>query len=189
MKRGIIGLFMSIFLLLCRMIPVEAQDVYIPVPVENIFHRTELVTVKNILHTNDNSRWRKLLGLGLVLNVENPTIWSTSGDFFTLDQNPTVSLPTTLLQWQLESIGGSTEIKGGTILGFKSFYTNSQTWYDLSLGLLDLRNDYTNGAVAFTLKIPSSEFSSADFHAGDYSMDLTHNYASPGLLALLNPVI
>src|SRR5699024_6012738 len=112
MKRGIIGLFMSIFLLLCWMIPVEAQDIHIPVSVENIFHRTEWVTVKNILHTNDNSRWRKLLGLGLVLNVENPTIRSTSGNFFILDQDPAISLPTTVLQWQLESIGGSTEIKG-----------------------------------------------------------------------------
>lgn len=189
MKRGIIGLFMSIFLLLCRMIPVEAQDVHISVPAENIFHRTELVTIRNMLHTNGNEKWRKLLGLGLVLNVESPTIWSTSGNSFILDQNPAISLPTTLLQWQLESINGSMEIKGGTKPGFKSFHSTPQTWYDLSLRLLDLRNDYTNGAVTFTFKIPSSEFSSTNFHAGDYSMELTHNYAAPGFLELLNPVI
>src|SRR5699024_5792286 len=152
MKRGIIGLFMSIFLLLCRMIPVEAQDVYIPVLVENIFHRTELVTVKPILNTNDNRRWRKLLGLGLVINTESPTIWSTSDNFSTLDQDPAISLPPSVLQWQLESIGGSTEIKGGTIPGFKSFDTDPQTWYDLSLGLLSLGDDYTNGIVKFTFK-------------------------------------
>lgn len=181
-------IFMCVFLWACGTVYVPAQDIYLSIPAHNIFQRTEFNTVQNILNTNGNRKWRKLPGPDKAFSTESPAIRSVSGSSFT-QAGSNISLPASVLRWQLNSIGGNTSIKGGTVPGFKWFDTNAQSWYDLNPGLLSGEDDFTAGAVAFTFKIPSLEFSENVFVSGEYSMSVAHNYSGPGLLSLSDPII
>lgn len=173
--------FLSILVTMCGSLSMEAQDVFIDVPTYNIFNHTEFSTVKPVLNTDGNRVWRITRFFFIVIDVESPTVRSLANNF---TQNGTnFILPMPVLEWQLKTIGNSTSISGGNIPGFQSFSTNFKDWYTLSKNLIDLNvgNNYSNGDVAFTFRIPATKFTENTFHAGNYSAGITHNYIPRGI--------
>lgn len=161
--------FFVIFLFLVSSVSVSAQDVYISVPANNIFTRTEFSTVENIMNTGVHTNWRA--------GAINPKIWSNR-DYFLQTSNPSLTLPTSILHWRLESIGGAVP-RGGTWPGFKYFNTTHQTWYQPNTN-----SHYNPGPVAFTFKMPSDSFLSNSFTAGNYSLRIFQNYNTSGFYAI-----
>ena len=149
-----------------------AQDVYISIPANTIFNRTELTTVQNVLNTGTYTSWR-------VLPATDPKIWSVTGNSFLHTTLTGVSLPTNVLHWRLASIGGSIPpFRSGDVWPVYKWFKNNdqQTWYE-PITTLGYR---TPGNVAFTFKVPSDKFAINAFHAGNYSLGVTHNYGPSG---------
>lgn len=172
-----VGFFLAV--LFCST-SVRAQDVYIEIPINNIFNRTEFSTVKNILNTGSHTSWRtNFIGLDVV----DPTIKSTSGDYFTHTTLLSIVLPTDILRWRLVSIGGRIPpFRLGDVWPiYKWFNTDEQTWYQ-PLTTLGYR---TSGNVAFNFNIPKEKFTINAFHVGNYSLDVTHNYIENGYHAIV----
>lgn len=149
----------------------KAQDVYISVPANNIFNRTEFTTTKNILNTGNNTNWR----IGFFAPIW-PEIRSTSGNNFSHSTLSNVLLPTDVLHWRLASIGGEyPPFRSGDTWPFYKWFTSSdQTWYEPR----SVIGGYTAGNVAFNFKIPSNKYINNIFYAGNYSIGVTHNYGS-----------
>ena len=147
---------------------ITAQDVVINVPSQNIFTRSEFMVVKTVMNTQGSSHWRA--------GTINPSVRSISGNNFNHRTTPQVTLPTTVLHWQLASIGGETApLKSGDRLpGFKWFTTSDQTWYLPAFRFFG--NDYSPGNIDFRFKMPAEVFSTNAFYAGNYSLEVTHNY-------------
>ena len=156
---------------------VEAQNVTIEIPAENIFHQTEFMTERNVLNTRNHSNWR----LGFFTSI-NPTIRSISGDKFLYSGIPNIYLPTSVLHWRLASIGGKKPPfrSGDKWPDFKWFMPHEQTWYEPA----GTSGGYNPGNVAFTFKIPSNELRNNAFRAGNYTLGITHNYGSSGLYTI-----
>lgn len=154
----------------------KAQDVIIEVPATNIFNRTELNTVKNVLNTGSNKRWR----IGLFAPID-PTIRSTSGLNFQHTTITTAFMPTSILTWRLHSIGGESPKfhNQDNWPDFKWFTPNNQTWYEPKD--TGSSSKYTPGNVVFNFRIPSDKYTSNVFRAGNYTLGVTHNYDSSGL--------
>lgn len=153
--------------------PVKAQDVNIVVPAQNIYNRSKITTVQTVMNTQGSSHWRA--------GAINPTIRSISGNNFIHRTLPRVFLPTSVLHWRLANIGGELPpFHGGDKWpGYKWFTTSNQTWYHPTIF-----STYTAGNIDFTFVIPSSEFANNAYHAGNYSIELTHNYGRSGFYSI-----
>jgi hypothetical protein len=173
--RTYIGFFLVV--LFCST-SVKAQDVYIDIPASNIFNRTEFITNQNVLNTGTHTSWRTpFIGLAVL----DPTIKSTSGNNFTHTTLP-VFLSTNILHWRLASIGGHIPpFRLGDVWPvYKWFITSEQTWYQ-PITTLGYR---TPGNVVFTFKVPSEKFTVNSYHAGNYSLGVTHNYGTSSYYAI-----
>lgn len=167
--------------MICYSISMKAQDVYIPVPANNIFNRTELNTVQNILNTRNHENWR----IGWFAPIW-PEIQSTSGDNFGHRTIVGATIPTTVLLWQLKSIGGQlAPFRNGDNwpMPYKWFSSSSQYWYQPR----STNGGYNAGNVAFNFKIPSDKYLGYAYHAGEYSIGITHNYGSSGYTIEFTP--
>lgn len=169
--------FIGILILMCFPVSTKAQ-VIIDVPATNIFNWTELMTVKPILEaTGFNRNWR--------VGGTNATIWSTSGTNFDTTPPTSKSIPTHVLHWQLFDIGGVNPpymTRDIWPIPFKWFTSSEQSWYE---PYNYQGGDKGRGDIRFTFKIPSSKFSQNAFYAGEYAIDVTHNYTPQFLIAIV----
>lgn len=168
--------FIIIFLaMICCPISMKAQDVYISIPVNNIFSRTEFSTVKNVLNTKTHRNWR-------AFPARDPKIWAVNRDYFSHTSLSGISLPTSVLHWQLASIGGRPPVfySGDVLPPFKWFNTSEQTWYEPVFST----QGHGGGDVAFNFKVPAERFLNNAFIAGEYSLAVTHNYGSHWLYVI-----
>lgn len=174
MKNNLKYLFASLFLLGGIAI-VSAQDVYIQLPTYNLFNRSEYVRVESIMNTQGNKSWRALPG-------KNPHIRSVSGDYFKLESNENITLPTSILRWRLAKIGGEHPPyqSGDTWPGYKWFNSSYQTWYQP----YSSAGRYSSGDIEFTFKIPPSEMANNAFYAGKYKIDVEQDYGRSGWYAI-----
>ncbi|HLS30053.1 MAG TPA: hypothetical protein VK021_04295 [Flavobacteriaceae bacterium] len=153
---------------------VKAQDVNITVPAQHIFNHTEFTTVKTVMHTGSRINWNYSL---ILLVVKTPTFRSISGNNFIQEVSPEFDLPSTVLQWQLASIGGALPpfgVLSGSLPGFKHFTSSKQNWYNPPL--TPLLTGFPRGEIKFTFKIPSNKFANNIYHVGDYSIKIDQNY-------------
>lgn len=169
MRAFLIG----IFTVLCGSAATKAQDVYLSVPENNIFNRSEFTSVPTRVMTNANRTNWDYAFLGLLPTA--PTFTSVSGPTFT-HSSSSLTLPSSTLLWQLESMGGQLPSIGlsGYLPGFQSFSTSAIKWFEppsTSLG-----GGFNRGNINFTFKIPAAQFTANAFRAGNYSMDITQNY-------------
>lgn len=169
MRAFLIG----IFTVCCGSTFTKAQDVYLSVPDTNIFNRSEFTSVPTRVMTNANRTNWDYAFLGLLPTA--PTFTSVSGPTFT-HSSSSLTLPSSTLLWQLESMGGQLPYTGlsGYLPGFQSFSTSAVKWFEppsISIG-----GGFNRGNINFTFKIPASQFSANAFRAGNYSMDITQNY-------------
>lgn len=150
-----------------------AQDVYINIPTSSLFNRSEIIAVHNVMNTQGNKSWR--------VSGVNPQVRSNSGDFFKHVQLPNTSLPTSVLQWQLASIGGEVPpFKNSDVLpGYKWFISSYQTWYQPNGTARG-----NSGAVAFRFKVPSAAMESNAFLAGNYKIQVEQDYGRSGWYAI-----
>src|SRR5690606_9973178 len=92
-----------IFTVFCGCNVMKAQDVYLTVPENNIFNRTEFTSAPTRVMTNANrTNWD--YGFFLIGPIA-PTFTSLSGPTFT-HSSSSFTLPSSTLLWQLESMGG-----------------------------------------------------------------------------------
>ncbi|QWT86282.1 MULTISPECIES: hypothetical protein [unclassified Chryseobacterium] len=169
MRSFLIGIFTVLF----GAAVTKAQDVYLSVPENNIFNRSEFTSVPTRVMTNANRTNWDYAFLGLLPTA--PTFTSVSGPNFT-HSSSSLTLPGSALLWQLESMGGQMPSTGfsGYLPGFQSFSTSAVRWFEppsISLG-----GGFNRGNINFIFKIPASQFSANAFRAGNYSMDITQNY-------------
>ncbi|MFS4429581.1 hypothetical protein [Chryseobacterium sp. S90] len=169
MRAFLIGVF-TVF---CGSTVAKAQDIYLSIPENNIFNRSEFTSVPTRVMTNANRTNWDYAFLGLLPTA--PTFTSVSGPTFTHSSSSS-TLPSSTLLWQLESMGGQLPYTGltGYLPGFQSFSTSAIRWFEppsLSIG-----GGFNRGNINFTFKIPASQFTANAFRAGNYSMDITQNY-------------
>ncbi len=169
MRAFLIG----IFTMFCGSAATKAQDIYLSIPENNIFNRSEFNSVPTRVMTNANRTNWDYAFLGLLPTA--PTFTSVSGPTFTHSSSSS-TLPSSTLLWQLESMGGQLPYTGltGYLPGFQSFSTSAIRWFEppsLSIG-----GGFNRGNINFTFKIPASQFTANAFRAGNYSMDITQNY-------------
>ncbi|MDR6465326.1 hypothetical protein [Chryseobacterium sediminis] len=169
MRAFLIGVF-TVF---CGSTVAKAQDIYLSIPENNIFNRSEVNSVPTRVMTNANRTNWDYAFLGLLPTA--PTFTSVSGPTFTHSSSSS-TLPSSTLLWQLESMGGQLPYTGltGYLPGFQSFSTSAIRWFEppsLSIG-----GGFNRGNINFTFKIPASQFTANAFRAGNYSMDITQNY-------------
>ncbi|WP_426479171.1 hypothetical protein ACP3T3_06890 [Chryseobacterium sp. CBSDS_008] len=169
MRAFLIGIF-TVF---CGSAALKAQDVYLSVPDNNIFNRTEFTSVPTRVMTNANRTNWDYNFLGLFPTA--PTFTSVSGPTFT-HSSSSLTLPGSALLWQLESMGGQLPYTGlsGYLPGFQSFSTSAVKWFEPPS--ISLAGGFNRGNINFTFKIPASQFTANAFRAGNYSMDITQNY-------------
>ncbi|REC44286.1 hypothetical protein [Chryseobacterium sp. 5_R23647] len=169
MRSFLIG----IFTVYCGSTVTKAQDVYLSIPENNIFNRTEFTSVPTRLMNTNRTNWDYgFFGIGPVA----PTFTSTSGPSFTHSSTSLFTLPNSVLLWQLESMGGQLPSVGfsGSLPGYQSFSTSALKWFEpptTSFG-----GGFNRGNINFTFKIPASQFNANAFRSGSYSMDITQNY-------------
>ena len=171
--KTFIGFLIGIFLMVFGITSVKGQDVYITIPESNIFNRTEFNMVKTVMNTGNRSNWDyAFFGFG----VKKPTFISTSGETFKHNSLSGVFLPSSVLLWQLDSMGGRSPSTGiyGSIPGFKSFSNSNQNWIEPPLSALG--GGFSRGNIDFNFKIPASEYGNRIYYAGQYSINVNQNY-------------
>jgi len=170
MKAFLIGIF-TVF---CGSTVTKAQDVYLSIPENNIFNRSEFTSVPTRVMMNTNRTNWDYAFLGLIPTA--PTFTSVSGPTFT-HSSSSFTLPSSTLLWQLESMGGQLPSTGlsGYLPGFQSFSTSAIKWFEPPASLI-FGGGFYRGNINFTFKIPASQFTANAFRAGNYSMDITQNY-------------
>jgi len=170
MRAFLIG----IFIVFCGSTVTKAQDVYLSVPENNIFNRSEFTSVPTRVMMNTNRTNWDYAFLGLIPTA--PTFTSVSGPTFT-HSSSSFTLPSSTLLWQLESMGGQLPSTGlsGYLPGFQSFSTSAIKWFEPPASLI-FGGGFYRGNINFTFKIPASQFTTNAFRAGNYSMDITQNY-------------
>lgn len=163
----------EIFIMLFGSSVMNAQDVYLSIPENNIFNRTEFTSVPTRLMTNANRTNWDYTFFGFLPTA--PTFTSTSGPTFT-HSSSLFTLPSSVLLWQLESMGGQLPSTGlsGSLPGFQFFSTSSIKWFEPPSS--SFGGGFSRGNINFTFKIPASQFTANAFRAGNYSMDITQNY-------------
>lgn len=146
----------------------KAQDVNIMIPAENIFNHTEFTTVQTVMNTQGNTKW-KPSGI-------NASVRSIGMEYFSHTSLLDVYLPTSVLHWQLKSIGGvlAPFRKQEVLPNFKWFTSSSQNWYEPH----STAGFFSSGSINFTFKIPANQLEMYTYHAGNYSIQITHNYGS-----------
>lgn len=169
MKSFLIG----IFTICCGSTVTKAQDVYLSIPENNIFNRSEFTSVPTRVMTNPNRTNWDYTFFGLLPIA--PTFNSVSGPNFT-HSSSSFTLPSSTLLWQLESMGGQLPSVGlsGSLPGYQSFSTSALRWFEpptTSFG-----GGFNRGNINFTFKIPAAQFAANMYRAGSYSMDITQNY-------------
>lgn len=160
----------SFFILITTFCGVEsiakAQDVIISIPEDNIFNRTEFISAPiTLMYNTTRTGWDYIF----IFFPVSPTFRSTSGASF-IHNTSSFSLPTSVLQWRLHSMGGQLP-NGGSIPEFKSFNTSDEPWYNSSF-----LGSFRTGNINFTFKIPPDQISSNTFRAGNYAMTMSQNY-------------
>ncbi|WP_294285710.1 hypothetical protein [uncultured Chryseobacterium sp.] len=164
----------GIFILCLGSTVLKAQDVYLTIPENNIFNRSEFTSVPTRVMVNANrTNWDyTFFGLGPIA----PTFTSSSGPNFTHSSSSS-TLPGSTLLWQLESMGGQLPATGlsGSLPGFQSFSTSAVKWFEPPGSIL-FGGGFNRGNINFTFKIPAAQFSANAFRAGNYSMDIFQNY-------------
>ncbi|MEG1591517.1 hypothetical protein [Chryseobacterium sp.] len=169
MRSFLIG----IFTICCGLTVTKAQDVYLSIPENNIFNRSEFTSVPTRVMTNPNRTNWDYTFFGLLPIA--PTFNSVSGPNFT-HSSSSFTLPSSTLLWQLESMGGQLPSTGlsGSLPGYQSFSTSALRWFEpptTSFG-----GGFNRGNINFTFKIPASQFAANLYRSGSYSMDITQNY-------------
>ena len=173
MKIGT-GFFVSFLILLCGFISMKAQDVNIIVPAADIFNRTEFITVQRVMNTQGHKWWEwDYLPRGAVY----PTVRALTSSTFSQLAKPGITLPASILQWRLATIGGkSPPFKSGDIWpGFKSFGLSSLTWFEPIVW----NEQYPPGDINFTFKISAENFKNNLIRDGIYAMNISQNYGTP----------
>ncbi|AZA73519.1 hypothetical protein [Chryseobacterium indoltheticum] len=168
MRAFIIG----IFTVCCGSTATKAQDVYLSIPENNIFNRSEFTSLPTRVMNTNRTNWDyNFFGFAPTA----PTFNSTSGPTFTHSSSSS-SLPSSVLLWQLESMGGQLPSTGyfGYLPGFQSFSTSAVKWFEPSVSTLG--GGFNRGNINFTFKIPAAQFAANIFRAGNYSMDISQNY-------------
>lgn len=168
--------FLAVLFLLGGIQFTGAQDVYIDIPAATIFNRSEYNTVQNVMNTNGNTSWKFF--------SPAPNIKSNSGNFFKHTALAATSLPTTVLQWQLSSIGGQiAPFRNGDVLPNYKWFSNSyQNWYQPAFG-----STFRSGPIAFNFRIPSNEMEVNAFHAGSYNLQLSQDYGPSWFFSGFSP--
>lgn len=149
----------------------KAQDVYLTIPETNIVNRTEFTSVPTrVMGNTSRTNWDYNFG---IFGPIAPTFTSTSGPNFTHSSSGT--LPSSVLLWQLESMGGQLPSTGflGSLPGFQSFSTGAVRWFEPPSSLA---GGFNRGNINFTFKIPGAQFAANTFRAGNYTMDISQNY-------------
>mgnify|MGYP000911688568 CR=1 FL=1 len=151
-----------IFTVLCGSTAIKAQDIYLSVPENNIFNRSEFTSVPTRVMTNANRTNWDYAFLGLLPTA--PTFTSVSGPTFT-HSSSSLTLPSSTLLWQLESMGGQMPSTGisGYLPGFQSFSTSAVKWFEppsISIG-----GGFNRGNINFTFKIPAAQFAANTYRA------------------------
>jgi len=163
-----------IFTVFCGSAFTNAQDVYLTIPENNIFNRSEFTSVPTRVMVNAyRTNWDyAFFGLAPIA----PTFTSVSGPAFTHSSSSS-TLPSSALLWQLESMGGQLPSTGysGSLPGFQSFSTSAVRWFEPP-GSIIFGGGFNKGNINFTFKIPAAQFAANTFRAGNYSMDITQNY-------------
>lgn len=164
----------GIFTVFCGLTVAKAQDVYLSVPENNIFNRTEFTSLPTRVMVNPNrTNWDyTFFGLAPIA----PTFTSVSGPTFT-HASSSFTLPSSTLLWQLESMGGQLPSTGfsGSLPGFQSFSTSAVRWFEPP-GSVIFGGGFNKGNINFTFKIPGAQFAANAYRAGNYSMDILQNY-------------
>ena len=166
------GFIIVIFTICCGSTGTKAQDVYLSIPEDNIFNRSEFTSLPTTVMNTSRTNWDyAFFGLGPV----SPTFTSTSGANF-IQSSSSLTLPNTVLLWQLESMGGQMPSTGylGYLPGFQSFSTGAVRWFEPPSSVLG--GGFNRGNINFTFKIPAAQFAANAFQAGNYSMNITQNY-------------
>lgn len=170
MRAFLIG----IFTVCCGSAFTNAQDVYLTIPENNIFNRSEFTSIPTRVMVNTyRTNWDyTFFGLAPIA----PTFTSVSGPAFTHSSSSS-TLPSSALLWQLESMGGQLPSTGfsGYLPGFQSFSTSAVRWFEPPGSIL-FGGGFNKGNINFTFKIPAAQFSANAFRAGNYAMDITQNY-------------
>ncbi|MBD3907204.1 hypothetical protein NAL32_20810 [Chryseobacterium sp. Ch-15] len=170
MRSFLIG----IFTVCCGSTVMKAQDVYLSIPENNIFNRSEFTSVPTRVMINPNrTNWDyTFFGFGPTA----PTFTSVSGPNFT-HSSSAFNLPSSTLLWQLESMGGQLPSTGlsGYLPGFQQFNTSAIRWFEPPASIL-FGGGFYRGNINFTFKIPASQFAANSYRAGNYSMDISQNY-------------
>jgi len=170
MKAFLIGIF-TVF---CGSTVMKAQDIYLSIPENNIFNRSEFTSVPTRVMTNANRTNWDYAFFGLLPIA--PTFTSVSGPNFTHSSSSS-TLPSSTLLWQLESMGGQLPSTGysGSLPGFQSFSTSAIKWFEPPLSII-FGGGFNRGNINFTFKIPAAQFTANAYRAGNYSMDISQNY-------------
>ena len=142
----------------------KAQDVNIVVPLQNIFNRTEFLTVQTVMNAQRNSKWN---------NHNDPTMWATSNQNFSHTSQSGVLLPNSVLHWQFNSIGGEDAPlqSKDDLPGFQTFTMSPQAWY-----YPHPSGRYNQGNITFKFKMPTEVFLNNTFVSGNYSLAVAQNY-------------
>lgn len=164
----------GIFTVFCGSTVMNAQDVYLQIPENNIFNRSEFTSVPTRVMVNANRTNWDYVFFGFVPIA--PTFTSVSGPTFTHSSSSS-TLPGSTLVWQLESMGGQLPSNGysGFLPGFQSFSTSAVKWFEPP-GFSIFGGGFNRGNINFTFKIPSSQFTANAYRAGNYSMEILQNY-------------
>ena len=162
-----------IFTVFCGSYIMKAQDVFLTIPENNIFNRTEFTSVPTRVMTNANrTNWD--YGFFLLGPIA-PTFTSLSGQTFT-HTSSAFTLPSSTLLWQLESMGGQLPATGisGFLPCFQSFSTSPLKWFESPA--ISFGGGFLCGNINFIFKIPAAQFAANTYRAGNYSIDITQNY-------------
>jgi len=169
----IIGCIITgIFIMLGGLSVAKAQDVYLTIPENNIFNRSEFTSLPTKVMSTNRTNWDyNFLGL----YPTDPTFTSASANFTNTSTNSV--LPSSVLIWQLESMGGQLPSTGylGSLPGFQSFRTSPIKWFNAPASII-FGGGFNRGNINFTFKIPAAQFAANAFQAGNYSIDISQNY-------------
>lgn len=166
------GFLMGVCIVFFGSIPLKAQDVYLSIPENTIFNRTEFTSSPITVMNTNRSNWDyNFFGIF----PTDPAFTSTSGASFN-HTTSSFTLPNSVLLWQLESMGGRLPSTGfqGNLPGFQSFKTTPVTWFEPPTSILG--GGFNSGNINFTFKIPAAQFAANAYRAGNYSMNISQNY-------------
>ncbi|WP_026810337.1 hypothetical protein [Arenibacter latericius] len=144
---------------------IAQAPVRIEIPASNIINGTEFSTTLTVLNTGGQDKWRN--------HDITPYMMSTSNVF--THTNNINKLPSSILQWRLDNIGGKQPKfhDHDVYPGYQWFSTTQTNWYEPhSRG----GSSFNPGEVVFNFKISASDFANNIFIPGEYKLTINHNY-------------